>query len=81
MMPLPAAVYLFPDVISLRYPFLSSFILFRCVAHSSSLSLLCLPTWIVLHYLYMYTVVFLALRDLYVVALVYFAFVPWFFPS
>ena len=33
-------------------PLLSSFILFRCVAHSLPLSLLCLPIWAVLHYLY-----------------------------
>ena len=32
-------------------------------------------------YLYMYMVAFLALRVLYVVALVYFAFTSWFFPS
>ena len=46
-----------------------------------SLSLLCLPIWAVLHHLYMYMVAFLALRILYVVALVcFFVFVPWFFP-
>ena len=44
-----------------------------------SLSLLCLPIWAVLHHLYMYMVAFLALRILYVVALVCFVFVPWFF--
>ena len=63
------------------YPFPSSFILFRCVAHSLSLSLLCLPIWVVLHYLHMYMVAFLALRVLYVAALVCFVFFPWFFPS
>ena len=51
------------------------------MAHSLSLSLLCLPIWAVLHYLYMYMVALLALRILYVVALVCFVFVPWFFPS
>ena len=45
-----------------------------------SLSLLCLPIWAVLHHLYMYMVAFLALRILYVVALVCFVFVPWLFP-
>ena len=39
-----------------------------------SLSLLCLPIWAVLHHLYMYVVVFLALRILYVVALFFFFF-------
>ena len=39
-----------------------------------SLSLLCLPIWAVLHHLYMYMVAFLALRILYVVALVCFCF-------
>ena len=39
-----------------------------------SLSLLCLPIWAVLHHLYMYMVAFLALRILYVVALVCFLF-------
>ena len=39
-----------------------------------SLSLLCLPIWAVLHHLYMYMVAFLALRILYVVALVRFCF-------
>ena len=48
---------------------------FRCVAHSLSLSLLCLPIWAVLQHLYMYMVAFLALRILYVVALVCFVFV------
>ena len=43
-----------------------------------SLSLLCPPIWAVLHHLYMYMVAFLALRILYVVALVCFVFVPWF---
>ena len=38
------------------------------------LSLLCLPIWAVLHHLYMYVVAFLALRILYVVALVCFCF-------
>ena len=81
MMPLPVAVYLFPYLILLMYPFPPSFILFRCVAHSLSLSLLCLPIWAVLHYIYMYMVAFLALRILYVVAtLVCFVFVPWFSP-
>ena len=46
-----------------------------------SLSLLCLPIWAVLHHLHMYMVAFLALRILYVVALVCFVFVPWCFPS
>ena len=41
-----------------------------------SLSLLCLPIWAVLHHLYMYMVAFLALRILYVVALVCFCFCP-----
>ena len=41
-----------------------------------SLSLLCPPIWAVLHHLYMYMVAFLALRILYVVALVCFVFVP-----
>ena len=45
-----------------------------------SLSLLCLPIWAVLHHLYMYMVAFLALRILYVLALVCFCFVLWFFP-
>ena len=36
--------------------------------------------WAVSHHLYMYMVAFLALRILYVVALVCFVFVPWFFP-
>ena len=45
-----------------------------------SLSLLSLPIWAVLHHLYMYMVAFLALRILYVVALVCFLFfVPCFF--
>ena len=39
-----------------------------------SLFLLCLPIWAVLHHLYMYMVAFLALRILYVVALVCFCF-------
>ena len=39
-----------------------------------SLSLLCLPIWAVLHHLYMYMIAFLALRILYVVALVCFCF-------
>ena len=39
-----------------------------------SLSLLCLPIWAVLHHLYMYMVAFLALRILYVIALVCFCF-------
>ena len=39
-----------------------------------SLSLLCLPIWAILHHLYMYMVTFLALRILYVVALVCFCF-------
>ena len=52
MMPFPVAVYLFPYLIWLLYPFPSSFILFRCVAHSLSLSFLCLPIWAVLRYLY-----------------------------
>ena len=38
------------------------------------LPLLCLPIWAVLHHLYMYMVAFLALRILYVVALVCFLF-------
>ena len=54
------------------------------VAHYSlSLSLLCLPIWAVLHYLYtwyMYMVAFLALRILYVVALVCFVFCSLVFP-
>ena len=41
-----------------------------------SLSLLCPPIWAVLHHLYMYMVAFLALRTLYVIALVCFVFVP-----
>ena len=41
-----------------------------------ALSLLCPPIWAVLHHLYMYMVAFLALRILYVVALVCFVFVP-----
>ena len=41
-----------------------------------SLSLLCPPIWAVLHHLYMYMVAFLALRILYVIALVCFVFVP-----
>ena len=46
-----------------------------------SLSLLCLPIWAVLHHLYMYMVAFLALRILYVVALVCFLFLSLgFFP-
>ena len=45
-----------------------------------SLSLLCLPIWAVLHHLYMYMVAFLALRILYVVALVCFCFCSLFFP-
>ena len=60
----------FFDLIDVPLP--SSFILFRCVAHSLSLSLLCLPIWAVLHYLHMYMVAFLALRILYVVTLVCF---------
>ena len=45
-----------------------------------SLSLLSLPIWAVLHHIYMYMVAFLALRILYVVALVCFLFfVPCFF--
>ena len=44
-----------------------------------SLSLLCLPIWAVLHHLYMYMVAFLALRILYVVALVCFYFCSLFF--
>ena len=44
-----------------------------------SLSLLCPPIWAVLHHLYMYMVASLALRILYVVALVCFVFVPCFF--
>ena len=39
-----------------------------------SLSLLCLPIWAVLHHLYMYMVALLALRILYVAALVCFCF-------
>ena len=39
-----------------------------------SLPLLCLPIWAVLHHLYMYMVAFLALRILYVAALVCFCF-------
>ena len=47
-----------------------------------SLSLLCLPIWAVLHHLYMYMVAFIALRILYVVALVCFCFCSlFFFPS
>ena len=46
-----------------------------------SLPLLCLPIGAVLYHLYMYMVAFLALRILYVVALVCFVFVPWCFPS
>ena len=45
-----------------------------------SLSLLCLPIWAVLHHLYMYMVAFLALRILYVVALVCFCFCSLVFP-
>ena len=45
-----------------------------------SLSLLCIPTWAVLHHLYMYMVAFLALRILYVVALVCFCFCSLVFP-
>ena len=41
-----------------------------------SLSLLCPPIWAVLRHLYMYMVAFLALRILYVIALVCFVFVP-----
>ena len=41
-----------------------------------SLSLLCFPIWAVLHHLYMSMVAFLALRILYVVALVCFCFCP-----
>ena len=75
MMPLPVAVCLFPFFLfDCCSPFPFSFILFRCVAHSLSLSLLCLPIWAVLHYLYMYMVAFVALRILYVVALVCFVF-------
>ena len=44
-----------------------------------SLSLLCPPIRAVLHHLYMYMVAFLALRILYVVALVCFCFCPLFF--
>ena len=66
------------DLIAVLLSLLLDF--FRCVAHSLSLSLTCLPIWVVLHCLYMYVVAFLALRVLYVVALVYFAFVSWFFP-
>ena len=46
------------------------------------LPLLCLPIWAVLHHLYMYMVAFLALRILYVVALVCFLFLSlgFFFP-
>ena len=80
MMPLPVSVYLFPYWIRLLYPFPSSFILFRCVAQSLSLSLLCLPIWVVLYCLYMYMVASLALRVIYMVALVYFAFDFLFFP-
>ena len=65
------------DLIAVPFP--SSFILFRCVTHSLSLSLPCLPIWVVFHCLYMYMVAFLVLRKLYVVALVYFAFVSCFF--
>ena len=72
MMPLPVLI-----VVPL-FPF--SFILCRCVAHSLSLSLLCLPILAVLHYLYMYMVAFLALRILYVVALVCFVFCSLVFP-
>ena len=87
-MPLPVAVYLFPFffLLFLNYifdcctPFPFSFILFRCVAHSLSLFLLCLPIWAVLHYLYMYMVAFLALRILYVVALICFVFCSLVFP-
>ena len=74
MMPLPVSVYLLPYLIWLLHPFPSSFILFRCVVHSLSLSLLCLPIWVVLHCLYLYMVAFFTLRVLYVAALVYFAF-------
>ena len=81
MMPLPVSVYIFPYLSGLLYPFPSSFISFRCVAHSLFLSLPCLHIWVVVHCLYMYMVVFVALRVLYVVALVYFAFVSWFLPS
>ena len=61
------------DLIAIPLSLLLHFILL-------SLSLLCLPIWAVLHHLYMYMVAFLALRILYVVALVCFVFVPWFFP-
>ena len=44
-----------------------------------SLSLLCPPIWAVLHHLYMYMIAFLALRILYVVALVCFVFFCFFF--
>ena len=54
--------------------------IFRCVAHSLSLSLLCLHIWAILHYLYMYMVAFLALRILYVVAPVCFVFCSLVFP-
>ena len=45
-----------------------------------ALFVLVLPICVVLHCLHMYMVAFLALRVLYVVALVYFAFVSCFFP-
>ena len=50
------------------------FLLLHFIPLSLSLSLLCLPIWAVLHHVYMYMVAFLALRILYVVALVCFCF-------
>ena len=82
MMPLPVAVYLFPYVpLSLLLHFipLCGALVVLVLALSSYLGCLALLIY-VLHYLYMYMVAFLALRILYVVALVCFVFVPCFFP-
>ena len=64
--PLPLSLF---DLIAIPLSLLLHFI-------PLSLSLLCPPIWAVLHHLYMYMVAFLALRILYVVALVCFVFVP-----
>ena len=72
-MPLPVALPLsLFDLIAIPLSLLLHFI-------PLSLSLLCPPIWAVLHHLYRYMVAFLALRILYVVALVCFVFVPCFF--
>ena len=77
MMPLPVAVLplsLF-DLIAVPLSLLLHFIPL-CGALVVLVLAYCLPIWAVSHYLYMYMVAFLALRILYVVALVCFVFVP-----